>query len=75
MRASEFALKNKFSSTDASIVNRLYGQEEKKEREWFLLLKGTIKFDHSPYKTPAIPEAKSKKPAEKVVENENEPKK
>ena len=52
MKAFEFASKNKFNSVDTAIVNRLFGQEEKKEREWFLLLKGTINFDHSPYTAP-----------------------
>jgi len=68
MKASEFASKNKFNSVDTAIVNRLFGQEEKKEREWFLLLKGTINFDHSPYTTPPTPAigvAKTKKEIEK----------
>ncbi|MEO6682383.1 MAG: hypothetical protein ABIN48_06115, partial [Ginsengibacter sp.] len=65
MKVVEFALKNRFSSTDQEIVRKLYGDAEKKEMEWFGILKSEIHFDQKPYLN------KKKDIIEKIREKKN----
>lgn len=72
MKVSEFALKNNFSNVDKGIVEKLHGNEEKTEYEWFNLFDGHINFDSTSY----ITEMKKKEKIEKIkTEKQSESKK
>lgn len=62
MKIDKFALKNKFSDSDTNIVNKIYGDEERSESEWFDLLENKIVFDKSSY----LSEISKKEKIEKV---------
>jgi hypothetical protein len=69
MKVKDFALKFKFNNTDINIVEKLYGEKERMEQEWFDLFKNKINFDRS-IKVNKTPSESSAEKAEMEAEEE-----